>query len=531
DRLSFTHSCSFIVSVVEIFGGLLNGGATCPLDLRNEGVEAMREWLVEAEITVMSWVPTAFRRFAETLSGAEEFPRLRVISMGGEAPTPRDAELYRTHFSPGCALATVYGVTETGAVLANRLEGELPAGPPVLRAGYPTFDKEVLLLDDGGAEVAPGEVGEIAVRSRYLSPGYWRNPTLTEAQFRLDPKDPGRRIYHTGDLGRLLPDGCLEHLGRKDFQVKIRGHRVETGEIEAALLQLPGVAEAVVAARKGASDEERLVAYLVPAPGTAPTVTALRRLLAERLPPAMLPAGFVFLPALPLLPNGKVDRRALPEPDAARPAVEPQFVAPRTPLEEQLARIWRSVLEVESVGVQDGFFELGGNSLLAARMFAEVARECGTKLPLTTLLRAPTVERLADVLEGDEDTAYAPGLVPIQPDGSRSPLYLIAPPGGSAIVFRDLARHLGPDQPVYGLQAAEVDGKPVPYVSGVESARHYLEEIRALQPSGPYCLMGYSYGGIIAFEMACRLHAQGEPVAFLGLLDTLGPRARKLPAP
>jgi hypothetical protein len=263
-------------------------------------------------------------------------------------------------------------------------------------------------VDDGGNRVGSGRVGEIAIRSRYLALGYWRDPGLTDAAFSPDPAGGGERIYRTGDIGRVLPDGCLLHLGRKDSQVKIRGYRIEVAEIELALLDVDGAREVVVVAQDDGAGGQRLVAYVVPSGQPAITPGTLRRALVASLPDYMLPATFVLLEALPRTPNGKVDRSALPNPDRTRSELEDPFVAPRSPVEEVLAGIWAAVLELEQVGIHDEFLALGGNSLLASQVVARLCDAFRMEAPLQALLTAPTVADQARALVRAEP---APGQV------------------------------------------------------------------------------------------------------------------------
>jgi len=264
--------------------------------------------------------------------------------------------------------------------------------------GYAVEDKEVILLDEGGCEVGVGQVGEIAVKSRYLAAGYWREPELTKARFLLDPNGGDQRIYLTGDLGRMEPDGCLFHLGRRDFQVKIRGYRVEVSEVEMALLEHAAVKEVAVASREVQSGDRRLVAYFVPTGQPAAGVRELRNFLKDRLPDYMIPSAFVMLRTLPLTPNGKVDRLALPEPEKSRPELGTPFVAPSTPVEEELSRIWAEVLSLDQVGIRDNFFDLGGHSLAAARVVSQVIKQFQLELPLQSLFQSPTVAEMAMII-------------------------------------------------------------------------------------------------------------------------------------
>ena len=323
-------------------------------------------------------------------------------------------------------------------------------------------------------------------------------------------------MYKTGDLACYRPDGNIEFLGRADHQVKIRGFRIELGEIEAVLGQHPAVREAVVLAREDAPNEKRLVAYVV----AESTADELRRFLKDKLPDHMVPAIFVLLDTLPLLSNGKIDRRALPAPDRTRPELDKSFVAPRDDLELQLAHIWEEVLGVRSVGVRDNFFELGGHSLLAIRLSSLIEKQLGKKLPLAAVFQGATVEHLASVLRQQATSGPQSSLVAIQPGGSKRPLFLVHPAGGHVFPYVHLTKFLGPDQPCYGLQARGLEDGQDPHTRIEDMAAYYLQALQTVQPTGPYLLGGWSMGGVVAFEMAQQLHAQGQRVALLALLDS-----------
>jgi acyl carrier protein len=267
--------------------------------------------------------------------------------------------------------------------------------------GYATEDADISLLDEEGEEEKCDAIGEIVVKSRYISPGYWRRPDLTREKFFSDPDGGDKRIYYTGDLGRLRSDGLLYHLGRKDFQLSIRGHRVEAGEVEAVLLAQDNVKEALVATRKAATgaDDDHLIAYIVPFEKPFPSTPVLRRAAREKLPAFMVPSDFVFLESLPLTPNGKVDRLALPAPDNARPELAVALAAPQSDIEKQLAKIWAEVLSIEQVGIYDNFFDLGGHSLAASRVISRAIQTFGLELPVNALFDAPTVARMAIIVE------------------------------------------------------------------------------------------------------------------------------------
>ena len=398
DRLTLLHSCNFSVAIIDVFCALLNGAAIYPFNVRAEGMDQLANWLVHEEITIYNWNPAAFRSFVGTLTMKDELPKLRLVVLGSEPVISRDAELYKKYFSPQCILVNRLGSTETTNFRLYFIDRDAQINGTIVPVGYAVEDMEVLLLDGGGERVGFNEVGEIAVKSRDLAVGYWRNPALTRAVFLPDPMGGNQRIYLTGDLGRMRPDGCLTHVGRKDFQVKIRGYRIELGEIEAALLNLYVVKQAVVVARGNEAGDDCLTAYVVPSVNPRPTMSALRRALAKRLPDYMIPAAFVVVDSLPLLLNGKVDRRALPAPGRTRPELEVPFVSPRTPIEEALAGIWAEALGIDQVGVVDNFFDLGGHSLLAGRVISRMRDTFQVDVPIQSFLEAPTVADIALVI-------------------------------------------------------------------------------------------------------------------------------------
>jgi len=394
-------------------------------------------------------------------------------------------------------------------------------------------------------------IGEIAVRSRFLSPGYWGSPDLTARAFSVDVGGGAERTYRTGDLGRMRADGCLEHLGRKDFRVKIRGQTVEVADVEGALLELPSIDHAVVVARDRALGDARLVAYLVPSvsPNLAgrrgpahrpepsngsvtgsgapvrPTASELRRHLAARLPNSMIPASYVWIDALPLNENRKVDRRALPPPVRSRPELQTEYRAPQDALQDQIARIWEDLLEVSPVGIHDDFMELGGDSLLAIRMLTEVERSCGFATESPALLEAATVERLSAALLARQSGAPEP-VVAVQPGGTRPPLFFLHGDYVTGGLFcLGLARELGPDQPFFALTPCGVGGESVPATVQAMADRH-LKALRSVQPKGPYRLVGNCNGGLMALEMARRLVAEGEEVPVLAMIRTSAANAR-----
>jgi thioesterase domain-containing protein/aryl carrier-like protein len=510
-------SLSFDVSCQELFSTWAAGGTLVLIseELRLDAAALLD--VLRAQAVERLFLPfVALQQLAEIAAERDAWPTaLREVVTAGEQLqiTPAVAELFDR--LPACRLFNQYGPSETHVVTACALGGPARSWPALPSIGVPVANTRILLLDPAFGLVPAGVPGELCIGGANLARGYLARPDLTAERFVPDPLgESGERLYRTGDLARWRPDGTLEFLGRSDQQLKIRGFRVEPGEIEAALAAHPGVREAAVVARQDpGTSARRLVAYVV-AQGSGATAAELRAQVRDRLPDYMVPAAFHFLEALPLTPSGKVNRRALPALEATA-GEEGGSVPPRTPLEEEIAGVWGQVLGVERLGVTDSFFDLGGNSLLAVRLLARIRRRLGRDLPLASLFAGPTIGHQAALIERREAPAPADGsLVPLRTTGSRRPLFLVHPVGGSVFCYTDLVRALGPDQPVYGLQAS--DAAPA---SLEEMAARYLDALRTVQPAGPYRLGGWSMGGLVAFEMARQLAARGEEVEQLAVLD------------
>ena len=398
DRVSLLYSLGFVGAAKDTFSTLLNGASLHPFDLRHEGVAQIARWIVEDRITIFRAVPTVFRQFVNTLTGVETFPSVRHVYLGGEMVHRRDVDLLKKHFPENCHFGIGLGSTEQSPILCASIGKETPALRDTVSVGYPVEGTEVLLQNEHGEEVQPGEVGEIVVKSRYLTLGYWRRPEESRRAFPPNTAGDGKRIFRTGDLGQRLPDGQLVCLGRKDFQVKVRGQRVELAEVEMALLDSGLVKEAVVVAEESRDQNGRLVAYFVADGEPGPGPSELRRALENKLPQYMVPSAFVRLQALPLNATGKVDRRSLQSPGSTRPHIETCYVVPRNPIESLLAEIWAEVLELDRVGVEDNFLELGGDSLLAGLLISRAIPAFQVDMPLSDLFEAPTVAQMALII-------------------------------------------------------------------------------------------------------------------------------------
>jgi len=395
DRLSLILAAGTVGSIRDIVAALLSGASIHPFDLGAAGFPALAGWIRDERLTYINMVVTLFRHLLAAVPADARFPTVRVVRCGSEHLAASDLAAFRRHFPPDCLFFTGFSATETGTATRLFFRAHAPPMDEHVSAGYAAEDFEVLILDEAGRPCAPGELGEIAIRSPYLALGYWRRPDLTARAFRPDPGGRGARIYLTGDLGRLSPDGCLALVGRRDSQVKIHGASVDPTEIELALQAMPGVRQAAVVVRERTPGDPRLVAYVAPSRVPGPTTAELRHHLQERLPGFMIPAAFVTLTVLPSTPGGKLDRRALPEPDWTGAA---PFVAPRTSVEELLAAMWADVLEAETVGIHDGFLELGGDSLQALRLVARIRDRLGLDVRAAALLGAATVAEMAVVV-------------------------------------------------------------------------------------------------------------------------------------
>jgi len=519
DRLILLFSTSFSASLIPMFCALLNGATLFPYNLKANGFAQLANWLSQEQITFYDSVPSTFRRFVATLSETVKFPCLRLIALGGEPVYKRDVELYKKHFSDDCLLCVRLAGTETRVICSYFIDKTTPVETSTVPVGYAAEGKEIFLLDANGEEVAVNEMGEIAIKSRYLAVGYWRNAELTRTAFQPSPQGGEERIYRMGDLGRMRPDGCLEHLGRKDSQVKIRGHRVEIGEVEMALLDLQNVKEAAVAVKEDQTGQKYLAAYLVPSNATLPSSDVLRAALVKLLPDYMIPSRFVPLTSLPLTGTGKVDYRALPEPLRTRPDLQVAFLAPRTALEAQLQEIWHDILDIHRIGVHDNFFDLGGDSLAAVEVLTRIEHAFHLTLPPDVFIQAPTIERLAHILGQQQNTNLQSPLVAIQPHGSKPPFFCVPGYMGNVLRFRDLGSYFAPDQPLYGLRDPRLLQKNIPFARIEHIALRYVETLLTHQSQGPYYIGGYSFGCLVALEIAQQLQKAGHQVGTLIFLD------------
>ena len=495
---------SFDIHTVDLYVPLAAGARVevVPREVVSSGPR-LAEAITTTGATVFQATPATWKLLIQ--AGWKGNGRLVAIS-GGEAMTYALAEDLLARCGE---VWNQYGPTET-TVYSAITRIRVPETPAPI--GKPIANTSLYVLDTAGEPVPIGAPGELCIGGAGLARGYLHRPELTDERFVPDPfaAVDGARMYRTGDLARHRADGTVEVLGRLDHQVKISGYRIELGEVEHELGNLPSVADNVVVARENQYGDKELVAYVVPT-GSAPDGPDMRRRLAERLPAYMVPSTVVFVPTFPLTPNGKVDRTALPDPATLRPAEVRGVIAPRTDAEAQLVDIWERVLGIAPISVTDSFFDLGVTSLMAGRLFSEIQDLFGTDLPLAPIFQAPTIEQLAQLLTGERDRLPWRCLVPLRPHGTRPPLFCVHGGAGTVYHLRELARSVGADQPFYGIQGQNLYGGRMARGSTIESmAAEYLEEVREVQPRGPYFLLGYCFGALIAYEMGRQLRAAGE---------------------
>jgi amino acid adenylation domain-containing protein len=520
DQCSLWTSLSFDVSIYEIFAALTAGVTLhiVPEQLRASG-PAFISWLADHSISSAYLPPFMVPDLVERLGMQRERLSLRRLLVGVEPISEPDLVAISAGI-PGLRIINGYGPTEA-SICATLYEVD-PASQHsrTTPIGRPTRNTQLYVLDQAMQLVPQGVPGELYIGGLGLAAGYWNQPELTSERFVANPfsAQPGARLYRTGDQVRYLADGNLEFLGRQDNQVKIRGYRIELGEIEAVLKAHPAVKDALVEARDDHTGGKRLVAYVIPQNSLA-SMELLRVFMRERLPEHMIPTAFLELDALPVTSNGKINRAALPDPAPAEPAGT-SYTGPRDSFEIHLQQIWERLFDLHPISVTANFFELGGHSILAAHMMIHIQEELGQKLPLSVLFQGPTIEYLATLLRENNGAHATSSLVNIHTQGHKQPFFCVHSANGEVFSYIELARALGDEYPVYGLQAAALYGENHICNRMEDIAACYIDEMRRVQPHGPYYLGGWCTGGTIAFEISQQLKQQGQEVGLLALLDS-----------
>jgi amino acid adenylation domain-containing protein len=532
DVWTLFHSYAFDFTVWELWGALLYGGRLVVVPYWvSRDPSAFYKLLLDEQVTVLNQTPSAFRQLVREMEpgGAELAAKLslRYVIFGGEA---LDVQQLRPFWDLRGAerteLVNMYGITETTVHVTYR-----PVSPADLARpwssviGQPIPDLQLYILDRFQSPQPLGVPGEIYVGGAGVARGYLNRPELSAERFLPDPfsGQPGARLYRTGDRARRLPSGDVEYLGRVDQQVKIRGHRIELGEIDAVLSQHAGVKAARVFPRDYGQGDVRLVAYFITASMPAPSTDDLRTQLRASMPEVMVPSAFVRIEAFPLTANGKVDVAALPAPESVEAGAEHDLALPRDEIEAQLVALWRRLLKKTNIGIRDSFFDLGGHSMLAVQMVAAIKKVTGKTIPLIALFSARTIEQLAPLLRDEGEERKWSALVPVRAEGTLRPFFMISRPNVNALGYVALGRHLDPERPLYVLQyqypEERVLGRPYTREEYMEWSAKYVELMRSVQPEGPYLLGGMCEGALIAFTMAQSLEADGQEVALLAMLD------------
>ena len=520
DRVLQCISFSFDPFATEFFTALLTGAQLVMIQPGgDQDSQYLVQTIIKRHITVINSVPSML----EMMLIEPDISRcttLRYVFCGGE--TCPVSLVDRFFCLLNAKLFNLYGPTEACIAVTAR-ECQRGLEQHTIPIGRPIANTQIYLLDSHMQPVPIGVPGELYIGGICLARGYRNRPELTAERFILHPfsDKPGARLYKTGDLARRRADGTIEYLGRLDFQVKLRGFRIELGEIEAVLGQHPAVRQAIVVARENVPGNKLLIAYVVLHKDQEDTIGAdLKRYVLRQVPVYMVPSAFVLLERLPLMRNGKVDLRALPEPEPGRDMARDNFVAPILPVQQQLAQIWEELLDVRPIGIGDNFFDLGGHSLLAMRLIERMTQVCGKRLPLSTLYAGATIADLAAALTEQPRTDSRTPLVAVQVRGSRRPFFFLHGQWtGGAFYSLELARYLGPDQPLYLLEPYKFDNLAVPPTLEEMAAAH-IDVLRSVQPEGPYLLGGWCNGGLMAYEIARQLYVQGQIVDLLVLMDS-----------
>ncbi|RIK32675.1 MAG: non-ribosomal peptide synthetase [Anaerolineae bacterium] len=541
DRFSMLSGLSHDPLQRDIFTALWVGASLHIPDSDHLGSPNwLRNWMYQEQITFSHFTPAMAQLLIASTSNDDLSERkltsLRYAFFVGDKLTRRDVhQLGR--IAPSVICINSYGLTETQRAVGYSLvdpkdfsddrhvEQDVKA---VLPVGRGMKNVQLLVLTNSQQQAGIGELGEIYVRSPHLAKGYLGDESLTAERFIINPFTLQKedRLYKTGDLGRYLSDGAVEFLGRKDKQVKIRGFRVELGEVETILGMHPAIRQVIVNTWEPDHEDKRLTAYIVLNGESAPKPSELREFLRERIPIHMIPSNFVFLSAVPLTPNGKINYAELPPPAPEGREHNQGFARARDETEKALTKIWEELLHVNPIGIQDNFFELGGHSLLAVRLFSRIRKQFDVNLPLATLFQEATIEHLANIINHKIRPVAWSSLVEIESQGNHPPFFCVHGVTGDILWFRNLAQSLAPDFPFYGLQARGLDGLHEPFSKIEDMAAHYLEEIRRCQPKGPYHLGGASFGGTVALEIAQQFLRQGEEVALLAIFDHYPPNVK-----
>ncbi len=528
ERVSYTALPGFARATYEILGSLLNGATLCAYDARTETLDDLAAFITRERVSILTLTPALFRRFMRIAPADLDLSSITKLRIGADVMTIADVETFKARFPRTCTLERAFNATETGMVMHISITHDTPIPGPLVPIGRPRPGVAARLLDEEGNDVPDEVPGELVVTSPFVVDGYWNDPELSSKKFSVDPADPERRTFFTGDLVRRDADGLHYFVGRRDSRLKIHGRRIDPLEVESALLQHANVREAVVIGKPDAVGELHLVAYVVMRDAVPFVPRDIRAALRDRVPAYLIPSRLHALDAIPMTGPAKVDREAL------KNRVEPVIERPDDDgdeIERTLLDLWSRVLGMP-VGRDDDYFDdLGGESVVAAHLVAEVKRVLGRTMPLSLLLELNTVAKMGDYLRTKTDRERL-AVVVQRGSSARPPLFCISGKGGSVIVYRRLAEQLDAERTVIGLTHDGFAPEAFPKTFAAIAAC-YVDAIRAIQPEGPYHVAGYSAGGMVALDVARQLTLAGQQVAFVGMIDTaldtaLAPKWKRL---
>lgn len=527
--LQFT-TLSFDVSFQEIFSTFYSGGTLVVIkEDERQDLTVVLKIIKDKKIQRMYLPFIALQEIAECFNSSKDKSlELKEVITAGEQlqTTPSIKNLFKS--LKKFTFSNHYGPSEAHVVTSYELGDDPDKWVMHTPIGKPVFNTQMFVLNSALKPVPAGVTGDLYIGGVQLVRGYHNRSELTAEKFINNPyknvnDNFSDKLYKTGDIARYLADGNLEYLGRDDNQIKLRGFRIELGEIETVLAGYPGFKNVVVIAREYSPGDKRLVAYIVNSDKDQPKSSDIKMYLKSKIPDYMIPSDYVFLSEIPLTPSGKADKKSLPEPESVRSNESNNYEEPKDELELQLVKIWEKVIGIKPVGVNDNFFEIGGHSLLALRVFGYIEKLTGKKLALSTLFDYPTVRQIADVLKSEGWVRPWKSLVAVKPGGSKIPFFCVPPAAGTALHFQAMVKYISKDQPFYVLESLGLDGIEQPHSDLIEMATHYVKEIRTLQPDGPYLLGGRCFGGRVVFEMAQQLTKLGQKVALLAIFDTWPP--------
>ena len=525
DVWSLFHSFCFDFSVWEMYGALLYGGKL--IIIPKESTKDIGQFcriLKDHEVTVLNQTPSVFYNLSDFVSQNKIDLSVRYVIFGGEALAPVKLKYWYENF-PACKLINMYGITETTVHVTLKEVTEVEINNNICNIGKPIPTLSTYILDKNKKLVPIGVPGELCVSGAGVSRGYLNNEVLTQKKFQENPFVAGEKLYMSGDSAYLNEQGELIYCGRIDDQVKIRGFRIELGEIESALNKLEEINTSVVLATEDKTGNKRLVAYIVPAneakESTGLNIEKLRADLSKGLPDYMVPSLYVRLETIPLTLNGKVNKKFLPEPDGNIETTR-EYAAPQTDAEKKLAQIWKDALGVEKVGILHNFFELGGHSLLAAQVVSKINKNFGCEIRVPVIFQYPTIKLFSEYLAMNPGTEWTP-LAPVKINNSLQPLYFIPGQACDVTSLQLLSKYLESNHSVYGFQYAGMDPGTKPLHSIEDIATQNIEALKKIQPTGPYILCGYSFGGFVAFEMAKQLIENEDIIENIYLFDTPSP--------